>query len=47
MDIKNSMKMENELKAESAGLVRQIHVKPGQTVDKDDLLVSFEGTIDE
>ena len=42
-----AMKMENELKTESAGLVRQIHVKPGETVDKDDLLVSFESTIDE
>jgi acetyl/propionyl-CoA carboxylase alpha subunit len=36
-----AMKMENELKAEGAGLVGQVHVKPGQTVDKGDLLISF------
>ena len=42
-----AMKMENELKAEGDGSVGQIHVKPGQTVDKGDLLVSFESTIDE
>jgi biotin carboxyl carrier protein len=37
-----AMKMENELKSPKAGKVAEIKVKPGQTVEKGDLLVVIE-----
>lgn len=37
-----AMKMENELKAPSGGVVGTIHVQNGEAVDKDDLLVEIE-----
>jgi propionyl-CoA carboxylase alpha chain len=37
-----AMKMENELKAETAGVVRRIAVEPGTAVEKGTLLVEFE-----
>jgi len=40
--IVEAMKMENELKAKFDGKVKRIKVKPGQAVDKDDVLVIFE-----
>jgi pyruvate carboxylase subunit B len=40
--IVEAMKMENELKAESNGVVDRIHVAPGQPVEKGALLVEFE-----
>lgn len=40
--IVEAMKMENELKAKFDGKVKRINVKPGQAVDKDDVLVIFE-----
>lgn len=39
--IVEAMKMENELKAESAGVVARIHVAPGQAVDKDQILIEL------
>lgn len=36
-----AMKMENELKAATAGVVSRIHVQPGQVVDKGTVLVEF------
>jgi len=36
-----AMKMENELKADGAGTVSAVSTKPGETVDRDDVLVSF------
>jgi pyruvate carboxylase subunit B len=39
--IVEAMKMENELKAESAGVVTRIHVEPGQTVEKDQVLIDL------
>jgi biotin carboxyl carrier protein len=39
--IVEAMKMENELKAEAAGVVARVHVAPGQAVDKDQVLVDF------
>jgi pyruvate carboxylase subunit B len=39
--IVEAMKMENELKAEAAGVVARIHVAAGQTVEKDQVLVDF------
>lgn len=39
--IMEAMKMENELKAEGAGIVSRIHVQPGQAVEKGALLVEF------
>jgi multidrug efflux pump subunit AcrA (membrane-fusion protein) len=36
------MKMENELKSEGAGRVTRIHVEPGSTVEKDQVLVELE-----
>jgi pyruvate carboxylase subunit B len=39
--IVEAMKMENELKAESAGIVTHIHVTEGQTVDKDQILIEL------
>ncbi|HEX5386028.1 MAG TPA: biotin/lipoyl-containing protein [Gemmatimonadales bacterium] len=37
-----AMKMENELRAAAAGVVRAIHVKPGQTVEKGQVLAEFD-----
>ncbi len=37
-----AMKMENEIRAAKAGVVRQIHVKPGQTVVLHEALVEIE-----
>ena len=34
-----AMKMENEVRAEASGIVRKIHVAPGNTVNTGDLLV--------
>lgn len=39
--IVEAMKMENELSAEAEGVVTRIHVKEGQAVDKDQLLVEL------
>ena len=36
-----AMKMENELKAAGAGVVDQVHAKPGQAVEKGSVLVTF------
>jgi biotin carboxyl carrier protein len=40
--IVEAMKMENELKAESAGIVKRIHVAAGQVVEKGHVLVELE-----
>jgi biotin carboxyl carrier protein len=40
--IMEAMKMENELKAMHAGIIKQIHVQAGQTVDKNQILITFE-----
>jgi len=40
--IVEAMKMENELKADSAGVVSVLHVEAGQPVEKGTLLVEFE-----
>jgi pyruvate carboxylase subunit B len=37
-----AMKMENELRAPAAGLVRSVGVTPGSTVEKGALLVEFD-----
>jgi biotin carboxyl carrier protein len=37
-----AMKMENELKAEAAGVVSRILVQPGTAVEKGAVLVEFE-----
>ncbi len=37
-----AMKMENELKAPSGGIVGNIHVESGEAVDKEDLLIEIE-----
>jgi biotin carboxyl carrier protein len=39
-----AMKMENELRAARAGVVRTIHVTIGQVVEKGALLVTMEST---
>lgn len=44
--IVEAMKMENELKAEGEGRVARILVEPGQTVDKDQVMVEFEAPED-
>jgi biotin carboxyl carrier protein len=36
-----AMKMENELRAQRAGVVQTVHVAPGQTVDKGASLVTL------
>ncbi len=36
-----AMKMENELRAAAAGVVRDVRVQPGEAVDKGQLLVEF------
>ena len=40
--ILEAMKMENELRAEASGTVQEIHVEPGMTVDRNDLLAVIE-----
>jgi biotin carboxyl carrier protein len=40
--VMEAMKMENELRAEGAGVVAEIHVSEGTTVDRDEVLVTFE-----
>jgi len=40
--IVEAMKMENELKAKFDGRVKKVKVKPGQAVDKNDVLIIFE-----
>jgi biotin carboxyl carrier protein len=37
-----AMKMENELNAGQSGVVRAVHVKPGNDVEKDQVLVEIE-----
>ena len=37
-----AMKMENELHAHQSGAVRSVHVKPGDDVEKDQVLVEIE-----
>jgi len=37
-----AMKMENELHARQSGTVRAVHVKPGDDVEKDQVLVEIE-----
>lgn len=37
-----AMKMENELHAHQSGAVRTVHVKPGDDVEKDQVLVEIE-----
>jgi biotin carboxyl carrier protein len=37
-----AMKMENELHARQSGMVRAVHVKPGDDVEKDQVLVEIE-----
>ena len=39
--IVEAMKMENELRAETAGRVRRVHVAAGEAVAKDQILVEF------
>ncbi len=36
-----AMKMENDLKAAARAVIEQVHVRPGQPVEKGDLLISF------
>lgn len=38
-----AMKMENELHARQGGTVKAVHVKPGDDVEKDQVLVEIEG----
>jgi biotin carboxyl carrier protein len=38
-----AMKMENELKAAAAGVVKAVRVSPGEAVEKGQVLVEFEG----
>jgi biotin carboxyl carrier protein len=40
--IVEAMKMENELRAETEGVVRVVHAQPGQTIEKDQVLIEFE-----
>ena len=37
-----AMKMENELHARQGGIVRMVHVKPGDDVEKDQVLIEIE-----
>ena len=39
--IVEAMKMENELRAEAPGVVAHVHVRPGQTVEKDQVLIDL------
>jgi len=40
--IVEAMKMENELKSQVDGIIKEVKVKEGQSVDKNELLVVFE-----
>jgi pyruvate carboxylase subunit B len=40
--VMEAMKMENELRASSAGTVKTVHVQPGTAVDKGALLIELE-----
>lgn len=40
--IMEAMKMENELRAVHSGIIKQIHVQAGQTVDKNQILMTIE-----
>jgi biotin carboxyl carrier protein len=40
-----AMKMENELKSVASGVVRTVRVKPGEAVDKGQILVEFEAAV--
>jgi biotin carboxyl carrier protein len=40
--IVEAMKMENELKADAAGIVSRIHTQPGHVVEKGTILVEFD-----
>ena len=40
--IVEAMKMENELRAETDAIVRQVHVDAGEPVEKDQILIEFE-----
>lgn len=42
MLVYEAMKMENKLTAEKAGVVRRIHVKPGDSVLQEDVLLEME-----
>lgn len=42
MVIVEAMKMENELRAETDGVVHRIHVSAGDTVQKDQVLIEFQ-----
>jgi pyruvate carboxylase subunit B len=44
--IVEAMKMENELKAEAPGVVARIHVRPGQAVEKDQVLIELHAPAD-
>ena len=44
--VMEAMKMENELRAERDGVVAEVHVAEGATVDRDDLLVTFEADME-
>lgn len=40
--ILEAMKMENEMKAHTAGVVKEVHVRQGAAVEKNELLITFE-----
>lgn len=40
--VMEAMKMENELRAQSAGVVKRVHVQPGTAVEKGALLIELE-----
>ena len=42
MVVLEAMKMENELRAATAGTVRSVRVAPGEAVEKGQVLVEFE-----
>jgi pyruvate carboxylase subunit B len=42
--VMEAMKMENELRAAAAGTVRTVRVRPGEAVEKGQVLVEFEAT---
>lgn len=44
--IVEAMKMENELRAEGPGRVATVHARPGQPVEKDQVLIEFEAPED-
>jgi pyruvate carboxylase subunit B len=45
--IVEAMKMENELRAEAVGRVTVVHVAPGQTVERDQVLIDLAADEDE